>query len=60
MGDKSSALAWVGVVDGRSHLFMVNYERSSVGLKPAWKANLCFLFLVATIVGASIFTLATK
>jgi len=39
---------------------MVSYERSCVGLKPTWKANLCFLFLVATIVSASIFALATQ
>jgi len=39
---------------------MIGYERSCVGLKPTWKANLCFLFLVAMIVSASIFALATK
>jgi hypothetical protein len=39
---------------------MISYEQSYVGLKPTWNANLCFLFLVATIVSASIFALATK
>jgi len=31
-----------------------------VGLKPTWKANLGFLFLVATIVSASIFAFIAK
>ena len=60
MGDKSSALAWSGSSTDALSVFMISYERSCVGLKPTWKANLRFLFLIATIVSASIFALATK
>jgi hypothetical protein len=59
-GRQVVGLGLVRVVDRRTQRIMVSYERSSVGLKPTWKANLCFLFLVATIVSASIFALATK
>jgi len=39
---------------------MISYEGRCVGLKPTWKANLCFLFLVATIVSGSILAFITK
>jgi hypothetical protein len=40
-------------------IFMISYE-GTVGLKPTWKANLCFLLFVATIVSGSILALITK
>jgi len=39
---------------------MISYDGSCVGLKPTWKTNLCFLFLVAAIVSASILAFITK
>jgi hypothetical protein len=39
---------------------MISHEGNCVGLKPPWKANLCFLLFVATIVSGSILGLITK
>jgi hypothetical protein len=60
MGDKSSARLGSGLSTDALSISMIGYERSCVGLKPTWKANLCFLFLVATIVSGSIFAFITK
>ena len=52
----------VGVAGGALSKSMTNYERrpNYVALKPMWKANIGWLFIIAMIVSASILALGTK
>jgi hypothetical protein len=52
----------VGPPTGALSKSMTSYERMHgyVGLKPTWKANLCFLLLTAVIVSGSILVLFAK
>jgi len=59
LGQGGWAITWRLGALGKS---MTSYERSSdyVVLKPTWKGNLGWLFLVAMIASASIFVFAIK
>jgi hypothetical protein len=62
MGDDRRPVFGVGPSAGALNKFMTSYERmhGSVGLKPTWKANLCFLLLTAVIVSGSILVLIAR
>jgi hypothetical protein len=62
MGDDRRPLLDVGPSADALKKSMTSYERMHgyVGLKPTWKANLCFLLLTAVIVSGSILVLIAK
>jgi hypothetical protein len=61
-GDDRRPLLSVGPSADALNKFMTSYEgmHGHVGLKPAWKANLCFLLLTAVIVTGSILVLIAR
>jgi hypothetical protein len=63
VGDHLAAWTFLGLARWeRSQQSMTSYERrpNYVALKPPWKGNLAWLFLVAMTVSASIFVFAAK
>jgi len=63
MGEHLAAWTfWSGSLGALFSKSMTRYERSAdyVVLKPTWKGNLGWLFLVAMMVSVSIFVFATK